>query len=61
MTETFRSLESLASTVSFAQSRGKVVYNTKCKMYRGATDTSTAKFLNVKPVSDLAVRSGDSS
>lgn len=45
----------LASTVSFAETRGATVYSTTCKMCHGATgaaDTSTAKMLNVKPVSD---------
>ncbi|MGD0097992.1 MAG: c-type cytochrome [Terracidiphilus sp.] len=45
----------LAGTVSFAQSRGEVVYKTTCKMCHGATgaaDTPTARMFNVKPVTD---------
>jgi len=49
----------LASTVGFAQSRGEAVYNTTCKMCHGPTgaaDTTTARMLNVKSVSDPYIR-----
>ena len=61
MLKTYRSqvvlaiLIALAGTVSFAQSRGEVVYKTTCKMCHGVTgaaDTPTARMLKVKPVTD---------
>ena len=61
MTKTLRSqvvlasIFALASTVGLSQTRGAEVYSATCKMCHGASgaaDTSTARMLKVKPVSD---------
>ena len=65
MTKTLRSqvvlasIFALASTVGLSQTRGAEVYSATCKMCHGASgaaDTSTARMLKVKPVSDSDLR-----
>jgi len=49
----------LASSVCFAQSAGQATYNAKCKSCHGAdgaADSSVAKMMKVKPVSDPEIK-----